>query len=750
MKSFITTFAGMFGHVEHEELRIDSIEIPLIQRDYAQGRQGQAVEKIRSGFLEAIHHALTENEHLHLDFVYGDVRAGILRPLDGQQRLTTLFLLHWYFAYRTGHLGEDGLWKRFGYAVRPTARLFCERLVDYRPPADLEQISTWLEDQPQHLATWAHDPTIGAMLVMLDAVHERFANSDCAAAWERLTDSAAPAITFHLLPMKEPGSGEELYIKMNSRGKPLTPFENFKARFEKTIEAMAPERAEQLALRIDGAWSDLLWPYRGDDDIIDDEFLRYLHFVTEHCEWRTGRSPESPVEDLANVVFGPERADAREQLDFLFEAFDAWTDQDVGGFFESVFSTERALGKVVLFGLPEGATVDLFELCCRTYGAMSGKKRMFPLALTLLLSGTLIHRMKDTTDFPRRVRTLRNLVEASSNEIRADRMQRLLDDVERLIVEGDLTSVSAFNTAQCAEEEAKASLLKEAPALESIVVQLEDHPLLRGNLSSFALDPSTLERRASLFERLFEREHWPALTGALLTCGAYWRELGWISFRFGSGKTALPWTEVLARLGRERQEHTRAALAELLDRLVGVADIASALKEMTSAWLAEREAERHFDWRYYFVRYPVMRTGSSGLYVSEEDHLGYRVVMLHKTRLNSNYRDPYLLAVHRESGVESAIEEAWFTGYANRERWMQLARSGAGLRCVDGGFLLRPPPATEVAVREKFEKVCGEHSIGDDMLLGVEQELVEGRPVDRADRVQMAVRLVSDLVGCDL
>ena len=27
-----------------------------------------------------------------------------LRPLDGQQRLTTLFLLHWYLAFRTGSL----------------------------------------------------------------------------------------------------------------------------------------------------------------------------------------------------------------------------------------------------------------------------------------------------------------------------------------------------------------------------------------------------------------------------------------------------------------------------------------------------------------------------------------------------------------------------------------------------------------------------------------------------------------------
>ena len=34
------------------------------------------------------------------------------------------------------------------------------------------------------------------------------------------------------------GSGEDLYIKMNSRGKPLTPFENFKAMNDTELDAL--------------------------------------------------------------------------------------------------------------------------------------------------------------------------------------------------------------------------------------------------------------------------------------------------------------------------------------------------------------------------------------------------------------------------------------------------------------------------------------------------------------------------------
>ena len=70
------------------------IEIPIIQRDYAQGRDNEKTNKIRGLFLDNLIKAIgSENETLELDFVYGDIRNGILQPLDGQQRLTTIFLI---------------------------------------------------------------------------------------------------------------------------------------------------------------------------------------------------------------------------------------------------------------------------------------------------------------------------------------------------------------------------------------------------------------------------------------------------------------------------------------------------------------------------------------------------------------------------------------------------------------------------------------------------------------------------------
>ena len=97
------SFISMF---DQDEIR--RIEIPKIQRDYAQGRPDEIATRIRKDFLGVLYRALTDGDRVSLDFVYGEITAdGVMIPLDGQQRLTTLFLLHWYIAARAGVQGGD-------------------------------------------------------------------------------------------------------------------------------------------------------------------------------------------------------------------------------------------------------------------------------------------------------------------------------------------------------------------------------------------------------------------------------------------------------------------------------------------------------------------------------------------------------------------------------------------------------------------------------------------------------------------
>jgi hypothetical protein len=60
---------------------------------------------------------------------------------------------------------------------------------------------------------------------------------------------------------------------------------------------------------------------RGNDDIVDDAFLRYFAFITDVYEWRLGRVPSgNSFENRALQLFGTEGTDGATSLSFLFDA----------------------------------------------------------------------------------------------------------------------------------------------------------------------------------------------------------------------------------------------------------------------------------------------------------------------------------------------------------------------------------------------------------------------------------------------
>lgn len=86
------------------------IRIPIIQRDYVQGLDYDQFKDKRDKFLDYL---LDEKDSKTLDFIYGYIDNGYFVPIDGQQRLTTLFLLHLYLG-----LLSDVQKKNFTYELR--------------------------------------------------------------------------------------------------------------------------------------------------------------------------------------------------------------------------------------------------------------------------------------------------------------------------------------------------------------------------------------------------------------------------------------------------------------------------------------------------------------------------------------------------------------------------------------------------------------------------------------------------------
>ena len=122
------------------------IEIPMIQRDYAQGRKNNKAGEIRKVFLskllDGINNVINDNKlPLELDFVYGYLEGETFIPLDGQQRLTTLYLLHWYLAFKERRLNElQEKFSKFTYQTRQSSEDFLRKINTGLSDEDYESI----------------------------------------------------------------------------------------------------------------------------------------------------------------------------------------------------------------------------------------------------------------------------------------------------------------------------------------------------------------------------------------------------------------------------------------------------------------------------------------------------------------------------------------------------------------------------------------------------------------------------------
>lgn len=315
-----TVYTSFWNFIRKTDL--SKLEIPIIQRDYAQGRVGK--EMLRFTFLTSLRNALDNtlpngDKILTLDFVYGSKVNGTINPLDGQQRLTTLWLLHWYIALRADKLYEakDSL-SKFTYETRISSREFCDKLCE---PANFKtfggkDIVEYIKRQTWFFSTWEQDPTVQSMLRMLkgtqpdekgtddfvDGIEELFGNIENENAtaefdkyWNTLTGEDCP-IVFYYLPLEHFGLTDDLYIKMNARGEQLTSYENFKAdlvgyirnkvkdaEFNKdtTEEAICWTKLNDpqngFGIKSDTRWTDIFWQNRSASAKIDEICFAFIN-----------------------------------------------------------------------------------------------------------------------------------------------------------------------------------------------------------------------------------------------------------------------------------------------------------------------------------------------------------------------------------------------------------------------------------------------------------------------------------------
>ena len=392
--------------ITFESLKEQSIEIPAIQRDYVQGRGYTTEEQDkRDSFVDKLIKTISEDngEPCHLEFIYGaeNKQTKSFVPLDGQQRLTTLFLLHWVIWQMCPEDNRPSLKdsiSAFKYETRLSSLAFCNNIVNKAllPTDEKKRLSARIVDQPWFSVEWSYDPTIAAMLSMIDCMEAKlssFNNEQISSMLARL-DSNKNLITFNKLSLTEYNLTDSLYIKMNARGKQLTDFENWKSNFIKFLETELSAEEFKNADRsrkvktfsykdyfchsIEHEWTDLFWAYvkeeylqhspKEQEELYPSIDHKFMNLFDALCKFRYHATTDGK-KDFSEISAAEKRNIWRnkEFIDFLFESLDSLYRMEHKTFFNNLFyiskdelPTKNEERKVRLFRTTH---TNLFKLC---------------------------------------------------------------------------------------------------------------------------------------------------------------------------------------------------------------------------------------------------------------------------------------------------------------------------------------------------------------------------------------------------
>jgi len=357
--------------------------VPIIQRDYAHGRIEET--KIRNNFLETLYQALTPGgSPAVLDYIYGSMNEKTKRflPIDGQQRLTTLYLLYWYFSIKEGN--HKSYLRNFTYEVRDSATEFCEGLIKNtiilsEAPSDEIRNASWYHN------AYEADPTVLSMLNMLDAIHERFnaVENGCAILESK-------AVSFWVLPLEGFGLTDDLFIKMNARGKRPSKFDIFKSEFEQKIDNvdLPNEQREEWKEKIDNDWLDFFWS-EDHPGPSEGRLFRYILFISR--TYRAKHENEYTSIEINNITEAEQKADINvlsepDNFNFLIFALnnlsniannpftkDAF-DKIINGKIETSYPDRARLYALLQFRYRTGGSNKYFERVIKNL--ISGQRRI--------------------------------------------------------------------------------------------------------------------------------------------------------------------------------------------------------------------------------------------------------------------------------------------------------------------------------------------------------------------------------------
>ena len=230
---------------------LNNMIVPEIQREYVWGNNSDVLEKFlmelekKAAPCEECHH-VHGNKNINVGFLYSYKPSYVKYEserildeylIDGQQRITTLFLLLLFRATIEDRIDdfmaicradEDEYKMGFNYKVRSLTQQFLIQLIKHAKKEgnsafdfiiDLDNTPHWFLDD------YKNDPTVMSMISALKSIRKTFGNTS-----NYYFDYLLTNIHFWHFKTEATSQGEELYITMNSRGEQLSDNEMQKSR----------------------------------------------------------------------------------------------------------------------------------------------------------------------------------------------------------------------------------------------------------------------------------------------------------------------------------------------------------------------------------------------------------------------------------------------------------------------------------------------------------------------------------------
>lgn len=252
------------------------IYVPEFQRNYLQGDDSnESIKDKRNCLLDDIFSCI-ESQSKSIDlglYIYGRVeesyKGKLFYPYDGQQRLTTLYFLYLLIYFKFKNYDEiQSFKKKLSYQTRISTNRFIESFLSWILDSkekdniyndfwnkDGKDLKGFIMSQDWFMMTeWNYDVSIINMLSIIVEISRRIKENlgDKTGIVNFIDKDKNNPFQFDFIYVDDISKSDDLYIKINARGKALSPFENLKSDIDKYWK-------DEDKTKLDAEWTEYVW-----------------------------------------------------------------------------------------------------------------------------------------------------------------------------------------------------------------------------------------------------------------------------------------------------------------------------------------------------------------------------------------------------------------------------------------------------------------------------------------------------------